>query len=124
MAKKNNTSLTSNLFALSNVLTTFSGMAAGLIGGMARDRDRRQREALQELRIQNMALKNQNLAQRTRTEAQRTAKTSNDVVKGDIQIELLQMALEKAKGKQNGPALIADRYPEPGDVRRGILPPE
>ena len=79
-------------------------------------------EALNRLRAENLDLKNQN-------EDLKKGINGNRIVEGDLKIELLKAKLAQALAQNkaagiNGPNFKAADYAEPGDVRRGILPPE
>ena len=79
-------------------------------------------EALNRLRAENLDLKNQN-------EDLKKGINGNRIIEGDLKIELLKakLARELAQNKAagiDGPTFKAADYAEPGDMRRGILPPE
>jgi hypothetical protein len=101
-------SSSNGLFAFANVLVTVAGIAATMVG----NRERSQYDAL---RAENIRLRNQ-------TEHLRMQQASNNVVKGDLDLEfkMLKIAELKKKLGLDQPAFVAEGYDDPGDVRRGV----
>jgi len=117
------------LLAFADVLMSFATLAAGVLGSIERASYRKQQAALNAARLHGITLKNELTARKIQTEVNRTAVTSNNIVLGDIKIETeeLKLKLLRETAKNLGidkPVFVAQGYPEPGDVRRGILPPE
>lgn len=103
------------LFALANVIVSLNQF-------FHRPQAAQRADEIAALKAENLRLKNQV------THIQ-TAVTSNRVVEGDLKIELLTLKIARERAANQaagigGPTFKADNYKEPGDIRRGIHPPE
>lgn len=124
MAKKSNP-----LLAAANILMSFSELVSGALAQIERHGYRSQAEITNRLRAEGLYLKNQLTAEKINTEHHRTAVTANKIVEGDQKIEkneleliVIRKRIKTLTGEDH--RFIAQGYPEPGDVRNGILPPE
>jgi len=73
--------------------------------------------------------KAENLHLRNQVAALQVGQQSNKITEGDLKIELLNLRIKELEWSQRNkgigsPTFKADNYAEPGDVRRGIQPPE
>jgi len=103
------------LFAFAGLLNALANIGAGYIGAQ-------NRAEVDRLKSENLALKNQ-------VEQQRIGQQHNQVLKGDLEIELLQLKIkEKQWANRNkgidAPEFITENYREPGDLRHGIQAPD
>jgi len=94
-----------SLFAVAKLMNTAAQNMAGYVGAQ-------HRAELDELKAENIRLRNVNTALQQGYQ-------SNRVVEGDLKIELLKLKIEKEKralGITDSPYVASD-YPEPGNIR-------
>ena len=131
MTQKHKT-LADNILAWASLLTSAATLGAGILGTVGNNTGQSARAVTDRLRAEGLYLKNQLTAQKIHTENHTTAKRSNEVVITDQKIEenqlklaLLKDTVEARLGSGSGSTKFkAERYADPGDVRRGILPPK
>lgn len=102
------------LFAVANFFNTVANVSAGYIGAQ-------NRAELERIKAENLALKNQ-------VEALKIGQEHNKVLKGDLEIELLNLKIAEKKWSNQSkgigaPEFKTENYAEPGDLRHGIKPP-
>ena len=83
--RRKHTSTTENLFALANFLFSFASIGANIVGNQ-------QRAQVDALRAENLRLRNQ-------VEAQRVGQAHNNVLLGDLNVELRLLQIEEKKRK-------------------------
>src|SRR3990167_2911441 len=95
------TSTTENLFALANLLFSFASIGANIVGNQ-------QRAQVDALRAENLRLKNL-------VEAQRVGQAHNNVLLGDLNVELRLLQIEEKRRKLglNAAPFKADGYDDP-----------
>ena len=113
--------LTARLFALANILLSFSNLLTTLRNIGQPDVETEQRDEIHQLRTENFRLKNER-------EYIRQGSDHNRTLEGDLKIELLKLKIAREQWEQDNagitaPKFLADDYADPGDVRRGKLPP-
>jgi hypothetical protein len=79
------TSPSESLFALANILFSFANIGATIVGNQHRSQ-------VDKLRAENLRLKNQ-------VEAQRVGQAHNNVILGDLNVELRLLQIEEKKRK-------------------------
>lgn len=104
-----------SLFSVANLFNVIANIGAGYIGAQ-------NSAQLDRLKAENLALKNQN-------EVLKNGQEHNKVLKGDLEIELLNLRIAEKKWSNRSKGIgTADfevnNYAEPGDLRHGIKPPE
>lgn len=135
MKRRKSQSLTSNLFAIAGLLHSLANLGAGMQGSLERGRRQIVADQIQLLKAKNLHLKNELTRERIFTQQNVTAIKSNDIVKGDQQIEKNELELKFIRKRAHVAGLLNDEngrsnqfvaldYPEPGDVRNGKLPKE
>lgn len=103
------------LFGFANLANIIAHIGAGYIGAQ-------NRAELDRLKAENLALRNQN-------EAMKNGQEHNKVLKGDLEIELLNLRIAEKKWSNQSkgigaPEFVAENYRNPGDLRHGVKPPE
>lgn len=109
-------SIASRMFAAANLFKHIARIGAKYQGNQ-------HRAELDRLKAENLILKNRN-------DALKNGQEHNKVLKGDLEIELLNLRIEEKKwSNQNKGIGVANvefnpYYDDPGDVRNGIVPPK
>lgn len=103
------------LFGVARLFDILAHIGAGYIGAQ-------NRAEVDRLKAENLALKNQ-------VEQQKIGQQHNQVLKGDLEIELLQLKIkEKEWSNRNkgidAPEFVTENYREPGDLRHGKPAPD
>lgn len=102
------------LFAFANLCNTVANIGASYIGAQ-------HSAELERLKAENLALRNRN-------EVLKNGQEHNKVMKGDLEIELLNLRIQEKKWSNRSKGIGSaefkvQNYAEPGDLRNGVMPP-